>query len=81
MVTPEWQSRVGLTRCVDWKAAMVADEGGLSIITSPRGGAPNLLIAVSIDLKQIIARNHNHVSEPNGALQCPLQSPLHSALQ
>ncbi|WP_235924366.1 hypothetical protein [Brucella anthropi] len=51
---------------------MVADESRLSFASGARSRTPDLLIAVCIDPKQVIARNRGHVLEANGTLQCPL---------
>jgi hypothetical protein len=46
---------------------MIADKCGLLIVACSRGSAANLLIVVSVNLKQVVARNHRHVLKTNGA--------------
>lgn len=58
---------------------MVADERGVLIIACARGGSTDYLIAVGINLQQVVARYDGHILKTNGALQCSLQSPLHSS--
>lgn len=68
MVTPKWQPRLRFSRGVNGKATMVADEGRLSFVSSSRSGAPDLLVAIWVDPNKVVARNHCHVLEANGAL-------------
>ena len=58
---------------------MVADERGALIIACARGGSTDYLIAVGINLQQVVARYDGHILQTNGAFQCSLQFLLHSS--